>query len=235
MEIKVNFIYKGKIIQILGKSDEEMRNVLGKLVSKLNPEASINDYAYYFNEEEISRESTLAQNLKINDSSIKEVAISVKRKIKYCKCPECKCNDCIVNLSNYLCAFYGCKYHKDKAHEVVTVYDNYKAKQTINFSEIMCQAPGCEKNLENDEYDFYKCLDCSKREKISKYYCFKCKKKHKNSHTFIKYDEKHYYCDNHLQPYEKSCLTCEKDLCKICEEEHFYHKISTHSNKTTDI
>ena len=128
MEIKVNFIYKGKIIQILGKSDEEMSNVLGKLVSKLNPEASINDYAYYFNEEEISRESTLAQNLKINDSSIKEVAISVKRKIKYCKCPECKCNDCIVNLSNYLCAFYGCKYHKDKAHEVVTVYDNYKAK-----------------------------------------------------------------------------------------------------------
>ena len=235
MEIKVNFIYKGKIIQILGKSDEEMSNVLGRLVSKLNPEASINDYAYYFNEEEISHESTLAQNLKINDSSIKEVAISVKRKIKYCKCPECKCNDCIVNLSNYLCAFYGCKYHKDKAHEVVTVYDNYKAKQTINFSEIMCQAPGCEKNLENDEYDFYKCLDCSKREKISKYYCFKCKKKHKNSHTFIKYDEKHYYCDNHLQPYEKSCLTCEKDLCKICEMEHLDHKIVTHSEMTTDI
>ena len=64
MEIKVNFIYKGKIIQILGKSDEEMSNVLGRLVSKLNPEASINDYAYYFNEEEISHESTLAQNLK---------------------------------------------------------------------------------------------------------------------------------------------------------------------------
>ena len=131
MEIKVNFIYKGKIIQILGKSDEEMRNVLGKLVSKLNPEASINDYAYYYSEgkEEIDLESTLAKNLKNQDSYTKEVTISVNRKIKFCKCPECKCNDCIVNLSNYLCAFYGCKYYKDKAHEVVTVYDNYKAKQ----------------------------------------------------------------------------------------------------------
>ena len=179
MEVKVNFIYKDKLIQILCKSNEEMTNVLGKLVTKLNPEASINDYEYYYNKEEIGQESTLAKNLNIRDSSIKEVTISVKQRVKFCKCPECICNDCVINLSNYLCAFYGCKYYKDKAHEVVTVYDNYKAKQTINFSEIRCQAPGCEKNLENDEYDFYKCLDCSKREKISKYYCLQCKSKHK--------------------------------------------------------
>ena len=235
MEVKVNFIYKDKLIQILCKSNEEMTNVLGKLVTKLNPEASINDYEYYYNKEEIGQESTLAKNLNIRDSSIKEVTISVKQRVKFCKCPECICNDCIINLSNYLCAFYGCKYYKDKAHEVVTVYDNYKAKQTINFSEIRCQAPGCEKNLENDEYDFYKCLDFSKREKISKYYCLQCKSKHKKNHIFIKYDEKHYYCDAHLEPFEKSCLTCEKDLCKICEEEHLDHKIANHTEMETDI
>ena len=89
------------------------------------------------------------------------MTISVVKKIKFCKCPECKCNDCIVNLSNYLCAFYGCKYYKEKNHEVITVYDNYKAKQTIIYSEIRCHVPECKKKLGNDKSDFYQGLDCS--------------------------------------------------------------------------
>ena len=40
-----------------------------------------------------------------------------------------------------------CKYCKEKAHEAITVYDDYKVKQTINYSEIRCHAPGCEKNF----------------------------------------------------------------------------------------
>ena len=237
MEIKVNFIYKEKLIQILCKSDEEMVKVFGKFVSKLNPGASINDYEYYSNRNEIGFESSLAKNLRILDSSIKEVTISVKRKTKFCKCPECKCNDCIINLSNYLCCFYGCKYCKEKAHEVITVYDNYKAKQTINYSEIRCQASGCEKNLENDENDFYKCLDCSRRDKMSKYYCLQCKLKHNKNknHIFIKYDEKHYYCDTHLEPFEKSCLKCKKDLCKSCEVEHSGHEIASYAEMETNV
>ena len=235
MEIRVNFLYKERMIPILCKSDEKMTTVLGKLISKLNPEASINDYEYYYNKEEIGLESTLSKNIKIKDSSTKEVTISVKRRIRFCKCPGCKCNDCIINLSNYLCAFYGCKYCKEKAHELIIIYDNYKANQTINYSEIRCQEPACEKNLENDEYDFYKCLDCSKSTKISKYYCTQCILKHKKNHTLIKYDEKHYYCDNHFEQFEKSCLTCKKDLCKLCEEEHSGHEIANYTEMTTDI
>jgi len=231
MDIKVNFIYNEKIIPILSKTDEEMVKVFGKLIAKLNPEASVNDYEYYYNQKEIGLESTLGKNLRIRDSSIKEVFISVKRRIWFCKCPDCKCNDCIINLSNYLCAFYGCKH----VHEVITVYDNYKVKQTINFSEIRCQAPGCEKNLENDEYDFYKCLDCSKLVKMSKYYCFQCKENHNKNHKFIKYDEKHYYCDAHLEPFEKSCLQCKKDICKSCEAEHSGHEIANYAEMETNI
>ena len=94
--------------------------------------------------------------------------------------------------------------------------NNYKAKQTINYSEIRCHGPECKKSLGNDKSDFYKCLDCSKLAKMSKYYCQKCKSDHnkEQKHKFIKYDEKHYYCDEHLEPFEKSCLTCKKDLCK---------------------
>ena len=232
MEIKVNFIYKGKIIPILSKSDEEMVKVFGKLIAKLNPEANINDYEYYYNQKEIGLESTLGKNLNIRDSSIKEVTISVQRRIWFCKCPNCKCNDCIINLSNYLCAFHGCKY----AHEVITVYDNYKAKQTIDYTQIRCQASGCDKNLENDEYDFYKCLECSKLAKMSKYYCSQCKLKHKKKeHNFIKYDEKHYYCDAHLKPFEKSCLQCKKDICKSCEAEHSGHEIANYAEMETNV
>ena len=60
---------------------------------------------------------------------------------------------------------------KFKEHEVITVYDNYKNFQNINYSEIRCHTNSCEKNLENEQYDFYKCLTCSKRDKIAKYFC----------------------------------------------------------------
>ena len=163
MENRVNFLYKERIIPIMNKSDEKMNNVLGKLISKLNPEPNINDYEYYYNKEEICLESTLTKNVGIKDTSTNNVTMSVKRRIMFCKCPGCKCNDCIVNLSNYLCAFYGCKYGKgnmeNKEHEIITVNDNYKTKQTINYSEIKCQEPECGKNLDNDAHDFYKCLD----------------------------------------------------------------------------
>jgi len=232
MEIRVNFIYNERIIPILSKSDEEMVKVIRKFIANLNPESNINDYEYYYNQKEIGVQSNLGENLNIKDSSTKEVTIYVKRRIWFCKCPVCICNDCTINLSNYLCAFHGCKY----AHEVITVYDNYKVRQTIDYSEIRCSAPECEKNLGNDVYDFYKCLECSKLAKKSKYFCSQCKAKHKKKdHNFIKYDEKHYYCDAHLKPFEKSCLTCKKDLCKSCEAEHSGHEIANYAEMETNV
>ena len=171
MELKVNFFYQNNTFQILCSSNDEMVEVLGKFKAKLNPSSSIHDYEYYYQGKEFSYESTIAKNLKINSTTSKEITISVKRKVRICKCPKCKCNDCIINLSNYQCAFYGCKYDKNKEHEVITVYDNYKNFQNINYSEIRCHTNGCEKNLENKHYDFYKCLTCSKRDKIAKYFC----------------------------------------------------------------
>ena len=236
MELKVNFFYQNNTFQILCSSNDEMVEVLGKFKAKLNPTSSIHDYEYYYQGKEIiSYESTLAKNLKINSSTTKDITISVKRRVRICKCPKCKCNDCIINLSNYQCAFYGCKYDKNKEHEVITVYDNYKNFQNINYSEIRCHTNGCEKNLENEQYDFYKCLTCSKRDKIAKYFCNECKLKHKNTHILVKYDEKNYYCGEHFEPYEKCCLTCTKDLCKGCEDEHSGHEISTYTEMTTSV
>ena len=234
MELKVNFFYQNNSFQIQCSSNDEMVEVLGKFKSKLNPASSIHDYEYYYQGKEFSYESTIAKNLKLNSNN-KEITISVKRRVRICKCPNCKCNDCIINLSNYQCAFYGCKYDKNKEHEVITVYDNYKNFQNINYSEIRCHTNGCEKNLENEQYDFYKCLTCSKRDKIGKYFCYECKLKHKNTHILVKYDEKNYYCGEHFEAYEKCCLTCTKDLCKGCEDEHAGHEIASYTEMTTSV
>ena len=52
----------------MSKSGEKMTSILGKLISKLNPEASINDYDYSYNREEIGLESTLSKNVEIKDT-----------------------------------------------------------------------------------------------------------------------------------------------------------------------
>ena len=67
MDIRVNFVYKERIIPIFCKSDEEIVKVFKQLISKINPETSVNDYEFYYNKEEIGLESTLAKNLKIRD------------------------------------------------------------------------------------------------------------------------------------------------------------------------
>ena len=66
MDIRVNFVYKERIIPIFCKSDEEIVKILKQLISKINPETSVNDYEFYYNKEEIGLESTLAKNLNEN-------------------------------------------------------------------------------------------------------------------------------------------------------------------------
>ena len=96
MELKVNFFYQNNTFHILCSSNDEMVEVLGKFKAKLNPTSSIHDYEYYYQGKEFNYESTIAKNLKINSTTSKEITISVKRKVRICKCPKCKCNDCII-------------------------------------------------------------------------------------------------------------------------------------------
>ena len=237
MEVRVNFIFENKIpLQVLCSSNDEMVNVFGKFKSKLNPDANIDDYEFSYLGEVLGYESTLAKNIKFPDSksSTNEITILVKRRVRICKCPECKCNDCIINLNNYQVFFSGCKY----GHSVKVVYDNYNNMQRIDLNSIRCHTGGCKKTLSEEQFDFYKCLTCSKRDGISKYFCTECTSKHKKSDLKVKYDEKNYYCDfhlDHLEKFEKCCLTCAKDLCKSCEEEHPNHKIVCHSDMTTSV
>ena len=240
MEIKVTFIYHNNSFQTSCSKNDKVADLLEKFKPKLkelNPKADINDYGYFYQEEELNHELTIEENLdlKPEDNSLKEINIIVKRKVKIYKCPNCKCNDCVISLNNYEIAFYDCKYNINKKHELISIYDNYKNYQKIDFHEIRCHTNGCKKNVENEQYDFYKCITCSNRDKIGKYFCSECTSKHKGNHFLIKYDDKNYYCDNHYKPFEKFCFTCKKDLCQDCENEHSEHKIASYDEMTTNI
>ena len=56
----------------------------------------------------------------------------------------------------------------------------------------------CGKTQIDDLKDFKKCLQCSKDFGKAKYFCYECCKEHHNEHTLIKYDEKYYYCQKHI-------------------------------------
>lgn len=242
MELKVTFIYHNNSFQFTCSKKDKFVDLLEKIKPKLKelyPNADINDFGYFYQEKEFKRELTIEQNLNPNKkkpkNTLKEITIIVKKKVKICKCPKCKCNDCIISLNNYEIAFYGCKYDENKKHGFISIYDNYNNYQKIDFNEIRCHTNDCSTNVENEEFDFFKCLTCSKRDKIGKYYCNECTSNHKESHFLIKYDEKNYYCDNHFKLFEKFCFTCKKDLCQECEKEHSDHNIASYSEMTTDI
>ena len=238
MDVTAIFIFGTNNTIVQCSSNDKMSEIFRKFITKLNIQADINDFEYIYNAKELSSESTLANNIKIGSEKI--ISIIVKRRVRFCKCPECICNDCIINLLNYQATFYGCKYDKiedeNSKHKRVTIYDNYLNNQNIDYTQIRCHTPGCPNNPVNYYNHFYKCLTCSKRENRSKYFCNDCIPSHKDlGDIYVKYDEKNYYCQNHYNSFEKCCFDCKIDLCKECKKEHLGHKIVDYSEMTTDI
>jgi hypothetical protein len=140
-------------------------------------------------------------------------------------------NDCIINLNNFIVSFYGCK----NGHLDNEVYDQYIYLQNIDDSQIRCQDPNCGgKTQEDYTKGFYKCLNCSKITKRSKYFC-KDHAKHDEKHTCIKYDKKNYYCVKHFLPFIKFCFTHKENICKECEKGHENCKIENYQSMTPDI
>ena len=243
MQVKVTFYYEviGAPIQVQCSSNDTMVDLFQKFISKAHLKSDINNYEYYYNNNVLSHESTIDKAFKFNpnDEALKktplEIFIKVEKKTRICKCPTCKCNDCIINLINYQLAFYGCKYDKELKHKEVTVYDNFSNKQKIDYKELRCHTSGCSKTLQNEKYDFYKCLSCTKLNNgTGKYYCQDCISNHQSC-KYVKYDEKIYYCGEHFEPFEKCCFTCKKDLCKFCEDYHTEHKIASYNEMTINI
>ena len=218
MEVKATFTYLNKTIQVLCKDDEDINKMYEKFAAKLSDGSEASHYIYYYNGYKLGHLSTIGKNKYLVGK--RDINITVQKKLRIVKCPKCICNDCIVNLNDYIVSYYGCKYN----HEFTSVYDKYITDQNLDNTELRCNVPDCPHDQQNYTIGFYKCLDCSKLVKRSKYYCRDHLREHEN-HNVVKFDKKNYFCVTHFKPYTKYCFDHKENLCDDCVDEHSEDKV----------
>ena len=228
MEVKITFTYLNKTITALCKDELEINKMYELFTNKLNDGSEPSHYYYYCNGNKLGHDSTICKNKYL--AGKKDLNITVQKKLRIIKCPKCKCNDCIVNLDDYKLSFYGCKYN----HSYTAVYDEYINVQKLDNTEIRCSAPECQHNQENYTQGLYKCLNCSKLVKRSKYYCKDHLKDHEK-HITVKYDKKNYFCVKHYKRYIKYCFTHKENLCEDCACEHEGDKVKVYDVMVPNI
>ena len=131
-------------------------------------------------------------------------------------CPHCK-KDCKLTNNEYSITSICELGHKLN-------YTPYEFDQTQfrHMKILSCKA--CT-NLVNEDECYY-CLVCKNN------LCIYCKNHHyhndiefNNEHEIIKFSQKKYYCQKHIEQFISFCFDCEKDLCCQCEKYHKKHKV----------
>ena len=232
MEVKVTFLYLNKTIQVLCKSDEELDKMFAKFIAKINEDkddSKLDHYIFYYDGKKLGHDSTIEKHKFL--SGKREISISVQKKLRIVKCQSCKCNDCIISLNNYLCSYYGCKY----GHSSFSIYDNYINIQKIDTAEICCNEPNCDRNQQNYNLGFYKCLTCTKILNESRYFCKEHILSHESDHKYVKFDKKNYICEKHFKKFIKYCFTHHQNICEECEKEHEGDNIAKYESMTPNV
>ena len=240
-EIQVLFMYANKHISVFCSGEEKIESMIQKFINKISPESKSIDYNFFYEGTQIDR-STFNESIKENKmfGGKNLFIISVEKNIKVIKCPKCNYGDCVVSLMNYSTVFYNCE-HK---HFHVSSYDNYfLTDQLYNPEIIRCagiNGNNCPKNAKMDP-NFQLCLTCSKLNNQTQSICNDCAKKHshekKGKHTIINYEDKNYYCKNHIQKMKYYCFQCKKNLCEGCKDAHYKDEknFKGHQIKSIDL
>lgn len=229
-EILAIFSFENKSIKILCPYKKKIKEMLQDFINKINPESRIIDFTFTF-EGNLIESSTYEQKIEESElfKDIKDVIlISVDKNIKILQCPKCNYGDCVVSLIDYKTTFYNCE-HK---HLVVSSYDKYFNDQIYFCENVRCAGNNCETNARMDP-NFFLCLTCSKLLNNTKSFCSRCIKKHNNQYNdeakdvIINYEDKNYYCKNHIKRMETYCFDCKTNLCSDCVLQHKDHKIKS--------
>ena len=225
MKVNVDFFYEGKKYSVSCSSEDKLNTMFDKFIKILNNESQIEEYSFFFNDEEFKEEEnnkTIGRNSLIGGKN--KIIISVQKKLKIIKCPKCNYNDSIIDLKNYQAAFSGCEHN----HSINFNYNIYQNCQKIIPSDIKCCEPNCKHNQENDKSEFYFCLTCSKMIKRSIIYDKSCKLAHDKNHVCVNFYEKNYFCKSHFKKFIKYCFNCKKNICEQCENDHQNHEIKNY-------
>ena len=236
---KITFIYLDKLFTISFTSKEKLNIIINKFIKEFNPNSKIIEYNCYYNRKKISSEfyeMTIEENPFFD--KLEEYTINVEKNIKVIECPKCNYGDCVVSLMNYKTIFYNCE-HKH-LHE--SSYEKYNTDQIFYPERIICSGLNCTKTFKMDT-NFYLCLTCSKLLGRTKSICTECKDKHKiehkeEPHVIINYEDKNYYCKDHIKNMKFYCFQCKKNMCIICAKKHSENKekkYNEHQIKSIDL
>ena len=221
------FIYVEKSLQIYCLGKKKLKELFQDFINKFNPKSEIRDYLFSY-EGKVIEESEYEKCVEDNNFGKKDsFIITVKKQIKIIQCPMCNYGDCVVSLQNYRTIFYNCE-HK---HLKISSYENYEQDQLYYPEKILCSGSGdkCKNNALIDQ-NFRLCLTCSNLIGRTRSICNKCVDKEKkefkgdNEHKIIKYEDKNYYCQDHISEMKSYCFDCKCNLCDVCVTLHLNDK-----------
>jgi hypothetical protein len=214
------------IIRIQCKTDTTMETVFGKLANKVNLDKNylVKFFEFYYEGKKINIEKTptikslIGEN---NSPSSPNIDININRILGIMKCNKCNGNNSIIKIENYLLHFYECCGNRE--HEEYKLLENYEKTQSIDYNINCSKCKEGEKKTNFEQY--YKCLNCSKLQKSSKYYCNShIKHADKGNHKTVKYEEKSYYCPVHFNHFVSYCTKCNTNLCDQCIKDKSHEK-----------
>ena len=226
----VIFSYDGREATIQCQTQDIMRDICQKFVSKINTD--INQIYFISGGNKLNLELTFAQLANTLDKNLNEIKILVSDKMKNISkenlkqskeiiCPECNKNS-LIQIKDYKIKLYGCQ----NGHETKNILlDEYYNTQYIDESSIICQ--NCNNNDKSKTFNnqFFNCITC----KIN--LCPLCKLKHNKEHKIIDYDNNIYICNIHNDFFVSYCKECKINLCMDCETQHNNsHKIINYKN-----
>ena len=223
--MQIEFIYKGRLINVQCNEEEKLKNIYTRICSKI--ELDINKVYFIYNGSLLNEEFTIESVINKFDKSRKMMNIIVD--LKYGQndnkknlakadliiCPQCK-EPAKIFIKDYSITIFGCKNN----HSINNILlDQFEETQKIDESKIKCDI--CKINNKEKSFNkqFYICLKC----KLN--LCSLCKDIHDKSHYIIDYNNKNYICPQHGDNYSSFCQTCNKNLCIECESCHSNHNI----------
>ena len=228
MSIKLIFILEGRGLEISGKPDDMVKELLLKYSAKISKD--LKELIFLCRGNDLNPNQKLKDIIQPNEENASEIKIlvyekNVKKeenkliKSKYIICPTCKKN-CVIKMHNYKISLEECDENHSSTNILLEKIDDYNNTQLINQSNIICSI--CKNTNKGDTFrnTFYKCFTCKKD------ICPLCKDIHNrnnNDHYVIDYDEQNFLCNNEKhknERYTSYCKECHKNLCLICEANH---------------
>ena len=221
---EVAFTYEGVEYIIQCKQADKMRDIIDKLLIKINK--NIEDLYFLYNGNKINYELTFlkqANDLDRNRNKMNIIVYNTENepdliKTKLSKdiiCPKCF-ETIFINFKDFKINLSGCKQNHTSNNILL---DKFEETQKIILNNIICQK--CNQNNKSNTHnnDFYICNTCNKN------ICPICKSLHDQEHMIINYDDKNYICKKHNESFIKYCKDCNEDICMICDNEHTNHNL----------